>query len=116
MDSHGKNIWPLILMVVGVIIVGGVFIWYFRSAGEPALATPTSPILGGGINPTNIPRVSLADAKAAFDSKTAVFVDTRDVDSYARSHITGALSIPVSDLLNNLGELNKSDWIITYCT
>jgi len=116
MDSQGKNVWPLILMIVGVILVGGVFIWYFRSAGKPIPATPTSPVLESRINPNDIPRVSLADAKAAFDSKMAVFVDTRDIDSYARSHIPGALSIPASDLLNSLGELNKSDWIITYCT
>jgi len=116
MDSQGKNIWPLILMIVGVILVGGVFIWYFQSAGNSIPATPTSPVLETGINPNGIPRVSLADAKAAFDSKLAVFVDARDVDSYARSHIPGALSIPVSDLLNSLGKLNKFDWIITYCT
>jgi len=63
-----------------------------------------------------VQRVSLADAKTAFDTKTAVFVDVRDVDSYADSHIPGALSIPLAELNERLDELNRSDWIITYCT
>jgi 3-mercaptopyruvate sulfurtransferase SseA len=63
-----------------------------------------------------IPRVSLADAKAAYDAKSAVFVDARSADSYAQGHIPGALSIPADQLANRLGELKKGDWIITYCT
>jgi 3-mercaptopyruvate sulfurtransferase SseA len=63
-----------------------------------------------------VQRVSLADAKTAFDTKTAIFVDVRDADSYADSHIPRALSIPLAELNERLDELNRSDWIITYCT
>jgi rhodanese-related sulfurtransferase len=62
----------------------------------------------------SVPRVSLADAKAAYETGGAVFVDVRDAESYAQSHIPGALSIPLSELPNRIGELNPSDWIITY--
>ena len=60
--------------------------------------------------------VSLEDAKTALDTNTAVFVDVPDAISYAASHVPGALSIPLADLDNRLGELNTADWIITYCT
>ncbi|SRR6266545_5481266 len=63
-----------------------------------------------------VPRVELEKAKAAFDSGAAIFVDARSADAYAKSHIPGALSIPVAELESRMDELNKKQWIITYCT
>jgi 3-mercaptopyruvate sulfurtransferase SseA len=63
-----------------------------------------------------IERVPLADAKAAFDAGTAVFVDVRTAASYNQSHVPGALSIPLNQIENRLDELDASQWIITYCT
>jgi rhodanese-related sulfurtransferase len=63
-----------------------------------------------------VERVSLTDAKAAFDAGSAVFLDVRDSSAYNLSHIAGALSIPINDLPSRLSELNPSTWIITYCT
>jgi len=63
-----------------------------------------------------VPRVSLEDSKAAFDSRTAVFVDTRSKVSYDESHIPGAISIPANEIESRLGELDPNQWIITYCT
>jgi 3-mercaptopyruvate sulfurtransferase SseA len=72
-------------------------------------------------NPTpataeSVVRVSLADAKSAFDAKTAVFLDVRDTGSYAEAHIPGALNIPLNELEARLGELDPNAWIIPYCT
>ena len=61
-------------------------------------------------------RLSLEDAKAAFDNGTAVFVDVRSQSSYAASHIPGALSIPLIELEPRVNELDPNQWIITYCT
>jgi rhodanese-related sulfurtransferase len=58
----------------------------------------------------------VGDAKAAFDLEQAVFVDVRERAFYNESHIPGALSIPLNEIEARLGELNSSDWIITYCT
>jgi 3-mercaptopyruvate sulfurtransferase SseA len=63
-----------------------------------------------------ISRASLADSKAALDSRKAVFVDVRDVSAYAEAHIPGALSIPLAELETRLNELDPNQWIITYCT
>jgi len=63
-----------------------------------------------------IPRVSLDDAKAAMDAGTAVFVDVRAAEAYQGGHIAGAVNIPLGELEARLGELDKEQWIITYCT
>ncbi len=71
-----------------------------------------------GAEPTfpEIERVPLEDAKAAYAAGSAVFVDVRSSAEYDQSHIPGALSIPVNELEGRLDELDKSQWIITYCT
>ena len=65
-----------------------------------------------------VPRISVEDAKAALDSGQAVIVDVRSAQSYAASHVAGAVSIPLTNIdseVNNL-PLDKDRWIITYCT
>lgn len=79
-------------------------------------AEPAPPIGEPQIPESEVPRVSLEEAKAALDGKTAVFLDVRAAGSYAASHIPGALSIPLNELEGRLDELDPADWIITYCT
>jgi len=76
-----------------------------------------------GINVSKVPpneaavhRISLKDAKAAFDDGTAVFVDVRDPGSFSASRIPGALNIPLADIESGKVELEPDQWIITYCT
>ncbi|HAX69440.1 MAG TPA: rhodanese-like domain-containing protein [Anaerolineales bacterium] len=75
---------------------------------------------GGGIPQTEdqVPRISVSDAKAALDSGQAILVDVRSADAYASGHAAGAVSIPLENFENNIGSLSleKSQWIITYCT
>jgi 3-mercaptopyruvate sulfurtransferase SseA len=44
------------------------------------------------------PRISLADAKKAFDDKSATFIDTHVKTTYDAGHIPGAINITVQDL------------------
>lgn len=66
----------------------------------------------------DVPRISLSEAKAAFDSGKAIFVDTRSEESFNQLHIKDATSIPLSVFEENLSSisLEKAEWIITYCT
>lgn len=64
----------------------------------------------------DVPRVSLVDAKAAYDQGSAVFLDVRGTSDYLAEHITGAISIPETQIESRINELNPQDWIITYCT
>ena len=65
-----------------------------------------------------VPRISVSDAKAAVDSGQATLVDVRSVESYAAGHAAGAISIPLGNVEVNIDKLTleKSQWIITYCT
>jgi 3-mercaptopyruvate sulfurtransferase SseA len=65
-----------------------------------------------------VPRITVSDAKAAVDSGAAILVDVRSADSYAAGHAAGAISIPLGNFEVNIDKLTleKSQWIITYCT
>jgi 3-mercaptopyruvate sulfurtransferase SseA len=65
-----------------------------------------------------VPRVTVQEAKAALDSGAAIIVDVRGSGSYETSHIAGAINIPLDEFEANPEGLNldKDQWIITYCT
>lgn len=65
-----------------------------------------------------VPRISVSEAKAAYDSGAAIFVDTRNTDYFDQGHIKGAVSIPLERFENSLAEipLAENRWIIAYCT
>lgn len=114
----------LILGSIVVIALGAVLVLSsIGTPGVPVPATPRSaapaqaaPTTAGDIPNPEIVRVTLGNAKAAYELKQAVFLDVRDADSYANSHIPGAISIPLADLETRWQELDKNAWIITYCT
>jgi 3-mercaptopyruvate sulfurtransferase SseA len=66
----------------------------------------------------DVTRVTLEDAKAAFDSGTAIFVDVRSWDSYKAGHIPDAVLIQLQEIEAGPAKLKlpKDQWIITYCT
>lgn len=66
----------------------------------------------------DVPRISVSEAKAAIDSGQAVLVDVRSAQAYDSLHATDAISIPLDVFETNISSvpLQKTDWIITYCT
>lgn len=44
-----------------------------------------------------------------------VLVDARSGEDYDKSHLPGALSIPVEEIRDYAGRLDKNEEIITYC-
>ena len=112
------QIFPVLLLVAGgmLLIIAAALLLSQNFAGE---SNPEPPVAANSFEEDTYPeieRVSLEDAKAAFDAGTAVFVDVRGADTYAMSHIPGALSIPLAELETSLSELESNQWIITYCT
>lgn len=106
--------FPLALIALGLLLILGAGGWYLYQVLNPEETVQTSP-QGEGSFP-DVPRVSLADAKAAYETGGAIFLDVRDAESFTQSHIPGALSIPLNELPDRMRELDKSAWIITYCT
>lgn len=105
------SIW--VILIGGLMLLVAVVVLLTQSRQSAPSSTGTQ-------NP-NIPypevvRVSVQDAKAAFDAGTAVFVDVRGDDLYNTGHIPGALSIAENEMESRFTELNPNDWIITYCT
>ena len=87
---------------------------------EMAVTVEPTRSLAEGLPQTeaDVPRVSVEEAKAAFDSGAAFIVDVRTTQSFVARHIAGALSIPLTRIEENPKSvsLDKSQWIITYCT
>jgi 3-mercaptopyruvate sulfurtransferase SseA len=105
---------PLILMISGAVLVVAVLIYVLTNA--PTTTAPQA-ISSGITTPfPDVVRVSLADAKQAYDNQTALIVDVRDAGSYAAGHIPGAVNIPLDEIETRMNELPKDKWIITYCT
>ena len=65
-----------------------------------------------------VPRIGVKEAKTAVDSGQAVLIDVRAAESYAERHAVGAISIPLDIFEFSIDSLTleKSQWIITYCT
>ncbi len=96
-----------------MIITGGILLLVIAILLLQPAALPAVP----GFTPTPaVPRISAVEAGKAYNAITAIFIDVRDADSYAAGHITGALNVPVLDVLKHLNELPKTAWIIAYCT
>lgn len=110
MVENQKSPLPWIFIGGGLLLVLAGLAWVFLNHPVTPMGTPTP----GSV--AQVQRVSLLDAKVAFDAKKAVFLDVRDTSSYEVGHIPGALSISLSDLPTRMGELNPKSWIIAYCT
>ena len=117
-----KNFRIPIVIGFGALIVIGVLLIFSPSftpaRTPPATSRPATAadLPADAIPYPNMERVKVGDARAVYETKQAVFVDVRDSDSYARGHIPGAKSMPLDVLEERMGELNKQQWIITYCT
>lgn len=63
----------------------------------------------------DVPRITIEDAKKAFDDGKAVFVDSRGLDAYRQEHITGAVVID-DTAEDKFDKLPKGKKIIVYCS
>jgi predicted sulfurtransferase len=112
--NNRRPIFPIILMLIGLLILIGVIARLVLFSSPDDLQTVEGP--AQDIPFAQIARVDLSVAKAAFDDGTAIFVDVRDQASYENGHIPGALSMPLSQIEAGLDELDPKDRIILYCT
>ena len=106
---------PVLLIVLGaVLLLAAIIALVLQNLANPAPAvvvpSPDETAIAG------IERVTLEEAKAAFDQGEAVFVDVRGSGAYQVAHVPGAVLIPLNAVETRLSELDPNDWIITYCT
>lgn len=80
---------------------------------------PLTPTAGNSLlTEADVPRITAEHAKAAVENSAAIIVDVRSMEEYNRSHIAGAVNIPLDEIeANPTGlDIEKGRWIITYCT
>ena len=65
-----------------------------------------------------VPRISVEEARVAFESGAAIIVDVRSPSAFEEGHVVGSVSIPLGQIERDLTSvpLQKDQWIITYCT
>jgi 3-mercaptopyruvate sulfurtransferase SseA len=114
-----RTLTPHILVLVGsaVLILAGALLIF---TAQPVVAPTVTPVADEhseeGLPYPDVPRISLAEAKAAYDARNVTIIDVRDQDAYATAHIPGALSLPLGELEARAQELPRDAMIITYCT
>lgn len=64
----------------------------------------------------DVHRISIAEARAAFESGKAVIIDVRGKTSYKAGHIKGAQVIAVDEIGARSSELPTDKTIILYCS
>jgi hypothetical protein len=111
----GPSLLPIILVAAGLVLILGAAVFYLVNPLVASKSVPTDQT-AAAIPYPDVPRVSLQDAKAAYDLKNAVFIDVRGEPYFSDEHIPGALSITYDELPTNLQALKNTDWIIPYCT
>lgn len=62
------------------------------------------------------PRITLAEAKKDFDTKSAVFVDTHTQEQFDMEHIPGAINIQANLIKFEMNKVPKGKKIIAYCS
>jgi hypothetical protein len=120
------------MVVLGGVLMIGALLWFVFATRQSIptvsqLATPVvvsnsssitsiTPVASPALPYPEIKRISLGDAKAALELKSAVFIDVRGDPYYSEGHIPGAISMTQEEMATRMGELDKNAWIITYCT
>ncbi|MGA9348132.1 MAG: rhodanese-like domain-containing protein [Anaerolineae bacterium] len=114
--------WPYLLLgILGLVaVVAGMSITGSRlPPPSPAPPVQTPPRTDTSrqadqVSYPEVPRISLAEAKARYDAGTALFVDVRAQEEYDTAHIPNAISLPLADLEARYQELPQDAEIITY--
>jgi cytoskeletal protein RodZ len=82
------------------------------SAPEPAATEPQRPTTS-----SEVPRLSARDLKDRLDNGEAILVvDARTTTAFESRHITGAISVPLSEVESRLDEFPRDQEIVFYCT
>ena len=117
-----SRVWVYLLLgtVSLVAVVAVVYMASSWSATPPSAAPVSTAPQGergdpaGEIPHPEVPRIALAEAKAVYDSGTALFVDVRSQEEYESARISAAISLPLADLEAGYQGLPRDAEIITY--
>lgn len=102
------------LLLVGIVLVIGCM------PNEPSInpsEIPTNVTESTNTYLPEIPRISVEELKEKIDADSNILIiDSRSEKAYNKSHIIGAISMPLADMAEPYSDLDGYDDIITYCT
>ena len=110
------QLYPALIVLGGVVLVA-IALWINASSttAESPTAVPGQP--GEADLPyPEVERVSVQEAKTAFDAGIALIVDVRSANSYQAGHAAGAISLPSTELASRYRELPQDRLLYLYCT
>lgn len=81
-----------------------------------AASSPTAENAPVAESSDNVPRISLEEAKKAFDEGNVLIIDTRAEVAYKAEHIKGAINIPAEAIRTRYKEVPKDKKVIAYCS
>lgn len=84
------------------------------AALDPAAAVTATAVTFATIT-ADLPRISVAEAKALYDANNVKIIDVREEQFYTTSHIKGAISIPQATAHDRLNDIPKSGNVVVYC-
>jgi 3-mercaptopyruvate sulfurtransferase SseA len=83
----------------------------------PAATPPSAPAPSETPTPADdAPRITVEEAKKAFDEGKAYIIDARAEDAYKMEHIKGSVNIRHDNLDAMLKEIPRDKTIIVYCS
>jgi len=65
---------------------------------------------------TDVPRISVEEAKKEFDADAAIIVDSRGEQAFAQEHIAGSINLPGGSAEEKFAALPKDKKIFVYCS
>ncbi|MCB9434859.1 MAG: zinc-ribbon domain-containing protein [Ardenticatenaceae bacterium] len=108
--------WLPVLLIVGSTMIVIAVGYSLIPDSSPAIVDVPDEHDASGLPYPDVPRISVAETKERLDNGTAVVVDVRSSEDYAKSHIIDAFSLPLNELQSRYQELASDTEIITYCT
>lgn len=107
-----------LLLGLGAVAIAIVLVATYWATARPPAIVGNFPVetSADGIPFPDVPRISVADARAAAEAGNAIILDVRSRGQYAASHIPGAVLIPLEEFETRYSELPQNVQILTYCT
>ncbi len=137
-----SNTGPMVVLIGGGLAVAALVGWAVMRSMQAPMTTPVAPepapiaqttttaapattTFTPPPNPPPQPqddetaavaRTEVAQLKQQIASGAVTVIDVRDMDSYVREHIPGALHVPLTRIQGEIGLIPKDKPIVTYCT
>lgn len=86
-----------------------------QPASPPSVVFTPTPAAKDSQSQGDVRRITVEEARAAFERGDAVFVDVRGQESFDRGHLPGAIMIPLEQVEQNAKRIPRNKLIITYC-